>query len=145
MLSDPAGVSSDHRLWRSPTVAFQIFDPVGPRICHEAQSLHLRYGLAIALSTLNPCRYLHEPKTRFPVGRLFPFPGRELHPLKAPGLSWRTETAFYVSFKNPLRRVAFRQKFETLFDGVRSGAAFPETIGVRVRTGFSDWFQSHQI
>jgi site-specific recombinase XerD len=25
------------------------------------------------------------------VGRLFPFPGRELHPLKAPGLSWRTE------------------------------------------------------
>ena len=91
VLSDPAGVSSDHRLLRSPTVAFQIFDPVGPRIYHEAQSLHLRYGLAIALSTLNPCRYLHEPKTRFPVGRLFPFPGRELHPLKAPGLSWRTE------------------------------------------------------
>ena len=58
---------------------------------HEAQSLHLRYGLVIALSTLNPCRYLHEPKTRFPVGRLFPLPGRELHPLKAPGLSWRTE------------------------------------------------------
>jgi len=51
----------------------------------------LRYGLVIALSTLNPCRYLHEPKTRFPVGRLFPLPGRELHPLKAPGLSWRTE------------------------------------------------------
>jgi len=25
------------------------------------------------------------------VGRLFPFPGRESHPLKAPGLSWRTE------------------------------------------------------
>jgi hypothetical protein len=35
--------------------------------------------------------YLHEPKTRFPVRRLFPFLGRELHPLKAPGLSWRTE------------------------------------------------------
>ena len=97
VLSDPAGVSSDHRLWRSPTVAFQIFDPVGPRICHEAQSLHLRYGLAIALSTLNPCRYLHEPKTRFPVGRLFPFPGRELHPLKAPGLSWRTEKGIQIS------------------------------------------------
>ena len=46
VLSDPAGVSSDRRLWRSPSVAFQIFDPVGPRICHEAQSLHLRYGLA---------------------------------------------------------------------------------------------------
>ena len=54
----------------------------------------LRYGLAIALSTLNPCRYLHEPKTRFPVGRLFPFPGRELNPLKAPGLSWRTEESW---------------------------------------------------
>jgi hypothetical protein len=25
------------------------------------------------------------------VGRLFPFPGREFHPLKAPGLAWRTE------------------------------------------------------
>jgi len=58
---------------------------------HEAQSLHLRYGLDIALSTLNSCRYLHEPKTRFPVRRLVPFPGREFHPLEAPGLSWRTE------------------------------------------------------
>ena len=49
------------------------------------------YGLDIALSTLSSCRCLHEPKTRFPVGRLFPFPGRESHPLEAPGLSWRTE------------------------------------------------------
>ena len=46
--------------YRSPTVAFQIFDPVGIRMCHEAQSLHLRYGLDIALSTLNSCRHLHE-------------------------------------------------------------------------------------
>src|SRR5712692_7185749 len=60
--------------------------------CHEAQSLHVCYGLDIALSTLNSCCCLHEPKTRFPVGRLFPFPGRESHPLKAPGLPWRTET-----------------------------------------------------
>src|SRR5260370_15715246 len=100
VLSDPAGVSSDHRLLRSPTVAFQIFDPVGPRICHEAPSLHLRYGLDIALSTLNSCRCLHEPKTRFPVGRLFPFPGRESHPLKAPGLPWRTEKAANVGVQN---------------------------------------------
>ncbi|WP_216673539.1 hypothetical protein, partial [Paraburkholderia solitsugae] len=42
-------------------------------------------------STLNSCRYLHEPKTRFPVRWLVPFPGREFHPLKAPGLTWRTE------------------------------------------------------
>ena len=97
VLLDPAGVSSDHRLLRSPTVAFQVFDPVGIRMCHEAQSLYLRYGLDIALSTLNSCCHLHEPKTRFPVGRLFPFPGRESHPLKAPGLSWRTEGARYIS------------------------------------------------
>lgn len=58
---------------------------------HEAQSLHLRYGLDIALSTLNSSRYLNEPETRFPVGRLFPLPGRESHPLEAPGLAWRTE------------------------------------------------------
>ena len=62
VLLDPAGVSSDHRLLRSLTVAFQVFDPVGLRMCHEAQSLHLRYGLDIALSTLNSCRHLHEPK-----------------------------------------------------------------------------------
>ena len=75
VLLDPAGVSSDHRLLRSLTVAFQVFDPVGLRMCHEAQSLHLRYGLDIALSTLNSCRHLHEPKTRFPVGWLVPFRG----------------------------------------------------------------------
>src|SRR5258706_1632308 len=78
VLSDAAGVSGDRRHLRSPTVAFQVFDPVGLRMCNEALSLHLRYGLDIALSTLNPCRYLHEPKTRFPVGWLVPFPGRNL-------------------------------------------------------------------
>ena len=48
----------------------RYFDPVGLRMCHEAQSLHLRYGLGIALSTLSPCCCLHEPKTRFLVKRL---------------------------------------------------------------------------
>src|SRR5437879_12654697 len=96
VLLDPAGVSSDHRLLRSPTDAFQIFDPVGLRICHEAQSLHLRYGLDIALSTLNSCRHLHESKTRFPVVRLIPFPVRESHPLKPAGLPWRTEVGSQI-------------------------------------------------
>ena len=64
---------------------------------------------------------------------------------KKPSMTDVVETAFYVSFKNPFRRTVFRQKLETLFDGVCGGAAFPETIRVRVRTGFSDWFQSHQI
>ena len=86
MLSDPAGVSNDHRLLRSPTVAFQVFDPVGLRMYHEALSLHLRYGLDIALSTLNSCRYLHEPKTRFPVGRLIPLAGAGIAPAESAGL-----------------------------------------------------------
>lgn len=64
--------------------------------CHEALSLHLRYGLDIALSTLNSCRLLHKFKTRFPVRRLFLFPGLEFHQLKVPGLSWRTEEPTYV-------------------------------------------------
>jgi len=49
VLSDPAGVSRGHRLYRPRTLAFQIFDPVGLRIVfHEAQSLHLRYGPSVA-------------------------------------------------------------------------------------------------
>ena len=87
VLSDPAGVSNDHRLLRSPTVAFQVFDPVGLRMYNEAPSLHLRYGLDIALSTLNPCRYLHEPKTRFPVGRLIPLSGAGISPAESAGLT----------------------------------------------------------
>src|SRR5437868_15437870 len=58
---------------------------------HEAQSLHLRYGLSVALPTLSSCRYLHQPKARFPVGRLHPLPVREFHPLEAPSLAWRAE------------------------------------------------------
>lgn len=54
VLSDPAGVSGNHRLYRLPTVAFHVFDHVGPRMSHEAQSLHLRYGPDVALSTLSP-------------------------------------------------------------------------------------------
>ena len=65
--------------------------------CYEAQSLHLRYGPDIALSTLNSYRYLHEPKTRFLVRRLFLLPGWELHPLKAPGFAWRTEAFSHIS------------------------------------------------
>jgi len=92
VLLDPAGVSNDHRPCGRLLLPsrFSTLSASGYS-CHEAQSLHLRYGLDIALSTLNSCRHLHESKTRFPVGRLIPFPGRESHPLKAPGLPWRTE------------------------------------------------------
>lgn len=99
MLSDPAEVSSNHRrFYRLLTIAFQVFDLVGPRSCNEALSLHLRYGPNVALSTLSPCRYLHAPKTRFLVSWLCSFQGRELHPLKTPGFSWRTKATFYICF-----------------------------------------------
>jgi hypothetical protein len=58
---------------------------------HEAQSLHLRYGPSIALSTLNSCRYLHEPKTRFLVGRLIPLSRAGISPAGSAKLSWRAE------------------------------------------------------
>ena len=94
VLSDPAAVSSGHRQCRPPTIAFQVFDPVGLRTStHEAQSLHLRYGPSVALPTLSSCRYLHKPKARFPVGRLDPLPARGLHPLEAPSLAWRTKVS----------------------------------------------------
>ena len=51
--------------------------------CYEAQSLHLRYGPVIALSTLDSCRYLHEPKTRFPVRWLLPLAGAGISPAEA--------------------------------------------------------------
>ena len=103
MLSDPAEVSSNHRPFcRLPTIAFQVFDLVGPRSCNEALSLHFRYGPNVALSTLSPCRYLHAPKTRFLVSWLCSFQGREFHPLKAPGFSWRTEESTYIILKYPV-------------------------------------------
>lgn len=97
VLLDPAAVSGSHRLYRLPTVAFQVFDLVGRQITtHEAQSLHLHYGPDAALSTLSSCRCLHQPKTRFPVRWLGRLPGREFHPLEAPGFSWRTEKSAHI-------------------------------------------------
>ena len=92
VLLDPAGVSATIAVFgRLLLPSRYLILSASGFLSHEAQSLHLRYGLGIALSTLNSCRCLHEPKTRFPVGWLFPFPGREFHPLEAPGLTWRTE------------------------------------------------------
>src|SRR5574341_1523810 len=48
--------------------AFHVFERVGVRdFLTRLLWLHLRYGPRVALSTLSPCRYLHVPKTRFPV------------------------------------------------------------------------------
>ena len=91
VLSDPAEVSSVLAICERLLLPSGTHKSVGLRILpYEALSLHFRYGLAVALCTLNSCRYLHEPNTRFPVRRLHLLPGRESHPLKAPGLAWRT-------------------------------------------------------
>ena len=80
--SDPAAVSSPHRPLRWPTVAFRALRSRRPAdlYLNEAPQLHLRYGLLVALSTLNSCRYLQKPKTRFPVGRLIPLSGAGISP-----------------------------------------------------------------
>ena len=73
VLSDPAGVSSPLASCGDLLVPSKYSTLSASGLpTHEAQSLHLRYGPDVALPTLSPCRYLHEPKARFPVGRLFP-------------------------------------------------------------------------
>jgi hypothetical protein len=73
VLSDPARVS-DSLARRGSLLLPSKFSTLSASglSSNEAQSLHLRYGLDIARSTLSPCRCLHEPKTRFLVGRLVP-------------------------------------------------------------------------
>jgi len=73
VLSDPAGVSSS-LAFRGSLLVPSKFSTLSASGCksNEAQSLHLRYGLDVARPTLSPCRYLHEPKVRFQVGRLIP-------------------------------------------------------------------------
>jgi hypothetical protein len=73
VLSDPAGVSDPLASYGDLLVPSKYSTLSASGLsCHEAQSLHLRYGLDVALPTLSPCRYLHKPKARFLVGRLFP-------------------------------------------------------------------------
>src|SRR5262245_30701255 len=57
-------------------MAFHVFERVGFRsFITRLVWLHLRYSPRVALSTLSPCRCLHAPKTRFPVGWLSPCRG----------------------------------------------------------------------
>jgi hypothetical protein len=60
---------------------------------HEAQSLPLRYGLDIALSTLDSCRYLHQPKTRFLV--------RGLVPLARAGIAPAEDAKLGLAYRSP--------------------------------------------
>jgi hypothetical protein len=84
-------------------LAFHVFERVGVRsFVHEAHvaSLALRptYRPVYASPmSLPPCAQDSVPGEVAPL-----LPGRELHPLKAPGLPWRTKVASYVAFNHPL-------------------------------------------
>lgn len=70
---DPAGTPGGLAACGHLRLAFHVFERVGFRsVITRLIRLHLRYGPRVALSTLNPCRYLHESKTRSPVERLTP-------------------------------------------------------------------------
>jgi hypothetical protein len=88
VLSDPAGVSSSLAFGGSLLVPskFSTLSASGLP-CHEAPSLHLRYGPDVARPTLSPCCYLHEPKARFQVGRLFPLAWAGISPAGSARLS----------------------------------------------------------
>ena len=92
VLPDPAAVSGHLAIFGGPTGAFQPLRYCRPAVEYltRLNRVYFRYGPRVALSTLSPIRYLLRPKTRFPVRRLHLLPGREFHPLEAPGLSWRT-------------------------------------------------------
>jgi hypothetical protein len=78
-------------------MAFQVFDPVGPRTIFTRLN---RFTCVTARASL--ClRFAHvvtsmNARLDSRWGGSFPLPGRELHPLEAPGLPWRTEIASQV-------------------------------------------------
>jgi hypothetical protein len=88
VLSDPAGVSSPLAFCGSLLVPSKFSTLSASGIsCNEAQSLHLRYGLDVALPTLSPCCCLHEPKARFQVRRLVPLAWTGIAPAESARLS----------------------------------------------------------
>ena len=106
VLSDPAAVS-DHLASSGGLLLPSRFSTPSARgsSSHEAQSLHLRYGPSLALPTLSPCRYLHEPKARFPVGRLIPLAGAGIAPAGsarltpvAPKKDWTSQSSTQFTF-----------------------------------------------
>ena len=98
VLTDPAAVSGHLAIFGVPTGAFQPLRYCRPAVKYltRLNRIYFRSGPLVALSTLSPIRYLLRPKTRFPVRRLHLLPGREFHPLEAPGLSWRTIMQIHI-------------------------------------------------
>jgi len=104
VLSDPAGVSSSLAFCGSLLVPskFSTLSASGCS-CNEAQSLHLRYGPDLALPTLSPCRYLHEPKARFQVGRLVPLAWAGISPAGSARFSLAHQRTFLSRGQPPSR------------------------------------------
>ena len=141
VLSDPAGVSSPLASYGSLLLPskYSTLSASGSS-CHEAQSLHLRYGLDVDLPTLSPCRYLHKPKARFLVGWLSPLPGRESHPLEAPGLPWRTKVSLQVCVIH--RLIPGFNMPAYLLQRLMRRAARPEPIRAILEISFKDRLQN---
>ena len=97
MLSDPGRVSSvvaiTHAYWCLP--ARRRGRPLLD-LCYGAQSLHSRYGLSVALSTLRRGRCLARRKAGFPLAG-WALAGREFHPLDECGFVWA-----HLRFQSPL-------------------------------------------
>jgi len=116
MLSDPGRVSSvvaiTHAYWCLPTRrrGRPLLD-----LCYGAQSLHFRYGLSVALSTLRRGRYLARRKAGFPLAG-WALAGREFHPLDECGFVWA-----HPRFQSPLIKPCMR------FSRTRLSEAFHRT------------------
>jgi hypothetical protein len=70
------------------------------------------------------------------VARLLP--GRELHPLEAPGFAWRTKVARYVAFNDPLVRssTVSDESFANVCHGVIGTSIWPESVGIDAKVSF---------
>src|SRR5262245_31983088 len=101
--ASPAALASRACLLR----ACHVFERGGVRAFITRLSwLHLRYGPRVALSTLNPCRYLHELKTRFPVGWLGPCRGGNYTRWKRRALPGAPKHPFISASKSGCMRLA---------------------------------------
>src|SRR5215471_16790000 len=71
-------------------------------------------------------------------------PGRELHPLEAPGLAWRTEAGLYIPFDEPVR---CRPLSSDLLQCCMATAVWPESVTgileVRSIRAIVDRFEDH--
>ena len=100
--------------------------PVGGRgrplldSCFGAGSLHFRYGLSVALSTLRRGRYLARRKAGFPLAG-WALAGREFHPLDECGFVW-AHPRFQSPLINPGMRFS-RTRLSEIFHRAAFGAA----------------------